>query len=485
MKKEKIKNQGQVYTPKYIVENMLDFVEYNDSVILKKHIIDNSCGNGAFLTEIVKRYCISFLKNSNSKQILKKDLETYIHGIEVQEDIAEECKKNLNNIIKNFGIVNVDWDVKCKDALIVNQYNNKMDFVVGNPPYVRVHNLKNNYDNVKKFDFSQQGMTDLYIVFFEIGFNMLNSQGKMCLITPSSFLKSNAGMNLRKYVYKNKNLYKIIDLEHFQPFNATTYTVITLFENKKHESIEYFLYDTIQLKPYKIDNLKYDDMVIDNKIYLAKTEDLRMLYEVERHYKNINKRNIVVKNGFATLADTVFIDDFNIKDEHVIDVIKASTGKKTKCIFPYYLDGKKISESELRTKHLDIYSYLLSKKHSLKNRDIDNEEWFAFGRTQAIKDVSKYKISVNTIIKDIKSIKINESPAGTGIYSGLYILTDHSLDTIKSILETEDFINYLKLLKNYKSGGYYTFSSLELEKFLTYKLEKCEHEQLGLFASYN
>jgi adenine-specific DNA-methyltransferase len=61
-----------------------------------------------------------------------------------------------------------------------------MDYVVGNPPYVRVHNLRENYEDIKAFSFSKKGMTDLFIVFFEIGFKMLNKTGKMSYISPTS-----------------------------------------------------------------------------------------------------------------------------------------------------------------------------------------------------------------------------------------------------------------------------------------------------------
>ena len=80
-----------------------------------------------------------------------------------------------------------------------------MDFVFGNPPYVRVHNLENIYGEVKKFKFTEGGMTDLFIVFFEIGFKMLTRKGSMCLITPSSWLNSLAGRNLRKYILEHRN----------------------------------------------------------------------------------------------------------------------------------------------------------------------------------------------------------------------------------------------------------------------------------------
>jgi adenine-specific DNA-methyltransferase len=41
---------------------------------------------------------------------------------------------------------------------------------------------------------------------------------------------------------------------------------------------------------------------------------------------------------------------------------------------------------------------------------------------------------------------------------------------IKKILLSNDFFSYVSLLGKYKSGGYYTFSSKDLEIFLKYKV---------------
>ncbi|MEJ3568453.1 Eco57I restriction-modification methylase domain-containing protein [Ureaplasma parvum] len=62
-----------------------------------------------------------------------------------------------------------------------------MDFVIGNPPYVRIHNLIKEPNLIKNYLFSNKGMTDLYIIFYEIGIKMLNKNGILCYITPSSF----------------------------------------------------------------------------------------------------------------------------------------------------------------------------------------------------------------------------------------------------------------------------------------------------------
>ncbi|MDR0485203.1 MAG: N-6 DNA methylase [Elusimicrobiota bacterium] len=478
-----IKTSGKVYTPSFIVGNMLDFIGYSGKQILKKHIIDNSCGDGAFLIGIVERYCKEFLKQSGNLKKLKTELENYICGIEIDKNEVAQCLNNLDKTALHFNLKNIVWNIKAGDALEIQQFNKKMDFVIGNPPYIRVHNLNDKYNKVKEFSFAQSGMTDIYIVFFEIGFKMLNEKGKMCLITPSSFFKSKSGAALRKYIQTKRNLSKIIDLEHCQVFEAVTYSAVTLFDNCSNFSADYFIYDEVNKKPHFIDNLKYEEFFIDGKIFLAKREHLKIVAQIEAVYQNTD-REIIVKNGFATLSDDAFIGDIDIDDPLIIDIVKASTGRWKKCIFPYRCNGEPISEAELK-KHTAVYNYLLSKKSLLLKRDVENRrDWFLFGRSQAIKDVYKYKIAVSQITKDIDSIKINEVLPGQAVYSGLYILSPFSFAEIQAVILTQDFIEYLKLLKNYKSGGYFTFSSLELEKYLNYKLKGTgKNERCVLFKS--
>jgi len=476
-----VKNQGRIYTPEFIVKNILDLANYKGD-ILEKNIIDNSCGDGAFLKEVVNRYCESFLSQNKNLEELRGQLQKYIHGIEIEREEAEKCIQNLNNAVQKFGIFGVKWDIICADTLDVKIFDGKMDFVVGNPPYVRVHNLAESYNKVKQFSFSQNGMTDLYIVFFEIGFRMMNKIGKMCMITPSSCLRSKAGDNFRKFIFQERSLKAVVDLGHFQPFEATTYTMITLFESgSKNNSIEYYGYNEVEKKPGEKELLNYSDVFVSGKMHISKKHSLSLLHKLE-NYNNSVSNNISVKNGFATLADSVFIGDKNFKGL-TIDILKASTNKWYKCIFPYDLCGQPLNISNIK-EYSDVYDYLVSQKDFLEQRSIaSKDEWYLFGRTQAIKDVFKDKIAINSIVKDKKSIKIEQVPAGAGVYSGLYILSDFSLKEIKEVLINDEFIEYLKLLKNYKSGGYYTFSSADLQKFLTYKLRKNNHEQSTIFTN--
>lgn len=145
------KSYGRFYTPDYIVNNILDLAGYCESNIIKKHVIDNSCGDGAFLTIIVNRYCKERIKNETDISIISKELETFIHGIELDETEWKKSISNLNEVIAAYGIYDVKWDVICADAMTVSQYNGKMDFVLGNPPYIRVHNLGDSLRRLKIF----------------------------------------------------------------------------------------------------------------------------------------------------------------------------------------------------------------------------------------------------------------------------------------------------------------------------------------------
>ncbi|MDR0741395.1 MAG: SAM-dependent methyltransferase [Rickettsiales bacterium] len=472
----KIKNEGKIFTPAYLVSDMLDFAGYRGYSIMNKHIMENSCGDGAFLAEIVRRYCEVFPYES-----LKSKLETFIHGIEKDYTEYKKCIARLDFVAAEFGIQNVEWDIVCGDALeLYKNYLDKMDFVIGNPPYIRVHNLTT---DIRNFAFATDGMTDEYLVFYEIGLKMLSPAGKMCLITPSSFLRSKAGQNFRNYIFQNKNLCGIIDLEHFQPFNATTYTAVTLFDNTDSESRRRFSYYRYigQNQIEFVDNLDYAQAFINKKLYLASKQVLQALQDIE--IESQYEKSVSVKNGFATLADDIFIGDFDFA-QNTIGIIKSSTGKWGKCIFPYRKDGSPLPEFAVRN-NAPLWKYLSENRKRLENRSIaDKKDWYLFGRTQALRDVSRDKIAINQLIKDTNSLKINFVPAGSGVYGGLYIISEFCIEEIESVLKTTEFVDYIKSLKNYKSGGYYTFSSADLEKFLNYKLTERKQNALKLVANY-
>ena len=466
------KSKGRVYTPNYIVNNILDMAHYFGDNIIKKHVIDNSCGDGAFLCSIVNRYCEASFERGASTDNLKNDLEKYVHGIEIDPVEHKKCLDNVNKVVAKYGIKsNVSWDIICADTLSTNKYDGKMDFVLGNPPYVRVHNLDDSFDMAKKFSFAQDGMTDLYIVFYEIGLKMLNKNGILGYITPSSFFNSLAGNYMRKYFVQEDLIEKLVDLKHFQAFNATTYTTIVIL-NKQHCSheLEYYQFDEKNFIPYYVETLTPNDYYIAQNFYFSTKNNLSLLKKI---FFNLGHCDIEVKNGYATLCDDVFIGTFGFKSKYIIPVIKASRGERKQIIYPYDQNGKLVAEENL-VKDKELYNYLLENKSKLLKRSSENKAdsyWFAFGRSQAINDTYKNKISINALLRTSADLKIISAPAGTGVYSGLYLTgNEQSLTKISEVLLNEEFSTYISLLGKYKSGGYYTFSSKDIKAYLDYKL---------------
>ncbi len=468
-----ISKNGVVYTPEHIVLNMLKLLDYKDSKIIEKHIIDNSCGSGSFLVEIVKIYIKEYIKLFGSTKGIENYLGKYIHGIELDKKASNECIKNLNTILLNFNIKEkIDWNIENQDTLKTYKFNHYMDYVIGNPPYIRIHNLKMNY---KSFAFSKNGMTDLFIIFFEIGLRMLNKGGQLIYITPNSYFTSNAATTLRKHLYSKKMIKQIVNLKHYNPFIASTYTAITHISNEKNEKIKYFEYDEIKNEPKKIENISLKKCFLNNQFYFAKSDKLKKFTKIIT--TEINETEFSVKNGIATNLDSFFFSD-NHEGFATRKAYKISTGKYTNVFFPYDSNNKLISIDKIMKKNPYIYDLLLINKNQLLKRDLQKQQWYEFGRTQGLRDVNTKKIVINNIIRDIRDIKLKLIPKNIVVYAGYYIIANENvlkiiIDSIKSI----EFIEYLKILGKDKNNKYYFYSSNDLKRFLSFKLNQKNSER--------
>lgn len=458
------KTTGEVYTPDHIVKFVLEQAGYTVGSIRYKHVIDNSAGQGAFLIEIVKRY----LKEVNDidRLTVKGELETYIHGIEIKSDSVAILLDRLNSLVNNYGLEKVNWDIRTANSLMVKDFEGKMDFVVGNPPYVRVHNLRDSYQQVKELKTAQEGMTDLYIVFYEVGLRMLNRTGTLTYISPSSWFTSLAGRNLRDMIAKTKHLTSISDLGHYQPFpKITTYTaIVTINNNLTTENVEYSQLN--ENGKYKVVMNKWDDFSYEGSWYFGPLEDIEIVKKVFS-YVSLNNR-LRIKNGFATLADKIFLNTDGLPSNSMtIPVIKSTTSQQHRIIYPYTLQGDILSEAEVKAD--PVYERLLPNRSQLEK----NKPWYGYGRTQALRDVYRNKITLNSTIKDREHLRLKDAPSGYGVYGGLYIVgfeTDSEKTNIKNALASDEFIHFVAMLKKYRRGGYYTFSSKDAQRYLEYKL---------------
>ena len=480
MNKNPKKYGGEVFTPPSMVCTMLDIMWYTaqNSAILKQHIIDNSCGDGAFLVEIVKRYVTCYLKDGTADG-LEDALGTYIHGIEINPENYDRCIENLDKTLEGLGLnIHPIWDVRHGNALEIDVYDGKMDYVVGNPPYVRVHNIKGVddelYESIVSLDFCKKGSTDLYLAFYDIGFRMLSDMGMLCYISPSGWLKGPAGKAMRQYVKERRNLISVFDFGKADIFEGkSAYT--SVFKFRKDGGLGTIYYDngTDQAR------LAYDDVFIGDEIYLGSDKEVSVLKEVSSFE---GEKKVRVKNGLATLLDSFFIyPDSKFNEMVEVPIVKASTGEEKYCFFPHHTDGTAMPLYEIKEYSPSANEYVMENEERLKNRNFDGL-WYTIGRKQGLADVWRRKLAVNNIIRDYNDLKFASAPPGMAVYSGYYILPaakDRNIRTtltlfadVMRVLRSEEFNAYIRALKKYKSGGYYTFTAKHLEKFINWKLGK-------------
>lgn len=106
---DSVKRLGQVFTPSFVVDLMLDLPQ--NTKLCERKILEAGCGDGAFLMRIIRRYIAEFLQNSSDLNALKKDLEQNIIGVEIDSEILAQCRLNLDKIACEFGLKNVAWNL--------------------------------------------------------------------------------------------------------------------------------------------------------------------------------------------------------------------------------------------------------------------------------------------------------------------------------------------------------------------------------------
>ena len=238
-------------SPSEVVNLILDSVGYCGGKLLSNTILEPSFGTGNFLVEIVSRI-IFFCKCEGFEKDIPKIIKSCVFGIEKDKEMYDIAIERLNALLVSENVPEIDWNdnLICGDALMVYEaYKGKFDFVVGNPPYISIHHIPVDYrDNLKNFRFSD-GTSDLYIIFYEMGIQMLNEWGKLGFITPNTFLRNVSQKNFRNYLISNNLISGVFDFKTSKLFSAAdTYTCICLLDKEVSENVlyrEYSMYDVV------------------------------------------------------------------------------------------------------------------------------------------------------------------------------------------------------------------------------------------------
>jgi hypothetical protein len=424
------KINGAFYTPHFIVKYIVD-----QTVAGNVRICDPSCGSGAFLIE-----CLDKIRKDTGRRILSI-IEENLYGCDILDYATRRAKilLALYSVINGEDVSEIEFNILCRDSLTMdwqrefpeivsagdwrdsfNMSDKGFDVVVGNPPYVRIQDLKidtkellsQGWSTVKNRSFN------LYFPFFELGMRILRQGGKLGYITPNNYFTSLSAEPLRKYLQEGRFLTRILDFNHLLLFpDVSTYTCLTFLEKTRRSM---FLYQTIEDYAHirDIASLSFDELSIaalnPRKWRLLNKEDqrnIRILESIGRPLKEIADIHV----GIATLKDDLYIIDGNqVKDGYLATTFRgkefmieeaitrpirkisdiededAIRKDNKRIIFPYLVtkgEVKLIPESVLRKRFPCCHEYLVEIRPELAMRDKGRKEypaWYAYGRTQGL-----------------------------------------------------------------------------------------------------
>ena len=304
-----------------------------------------------------------------------------------QEDkqIRQDLEQTLMNL--GFGKENAKlistWDPYDKnqsaeffDAEWMFGIKDGFDIVIGNPPYVQLQGdggkLAKIYENQKFAVFAKTG--DIYCLFYEKGFNLLNTKGLLCFITSNKWMRAGYGEKLRDFFAKNVNPILLVDFAGVKVFDsATVDTNIMLFEKAKNSGKTKSCIATSLTKD-GLSNLS--DFVQQNSCDCSFTtkESWVILSPIEQSIKKkiesagvpLKDWDISINYGIKTGFNDAFIISGEKREEILNNCKTKEERKKTDDLIRPILRGRDIKRYEYNFADL----YLINTHNGVKEKNI-------------------------------------------------------------------------------------------------------------------
>lgn len=275
---KKRKEQGIYYTPKfiveYIVQNALGPVLDDCKSIsdLKKiKILDPACGSGSFLVAAMDLVIKKYLKfGSKVDGLLKiQILQDNIYGVDLDQQAVELARLNLllHTFDSQYRLPNLGGNIKNGNSLIFGSdeelekyfgkdYRNKQPFnwqeefpevfkqggfdvVIGNPPYIKEDTNKEAFNGLHHSPY-YQGKMDIWTMFGCVCIDLLKPNGFLGFIAPSNWVSNYGASLFREKVLSDGEIFDYVDFGDYMVFeNASIQTMVLIYQKKKpRESYE-------------------------------------------------------------------------------------------------------------------------------------------------------------------------------------------------------------------------------------------------------
>jgi len=182
--------------------------------------------------------------------------EEYTIDTDIMERRLKEYLKDKNwSALVNFftpyanQILNTIKDLKYKfgdgrlvksveDVMLAGLLKNyvRYDYVVGNPPYVRIQKIPKSQREGWQGYVTKSGNYDIYLLFIERGLKWAKQNGRVGYIIPNRFATVNYGEDIRRFLKENATICEYIDFRDTGVFkDALNYPVILIMHKPAME----------------------------------------------------------------------------------------------------------------------------------------------------------------------------------------------------------------------------------------------------------
>ncbi|MDR2065523.1 MAG: N-6 DNA methylase [Prevotellaceae bacterium] len=296
------KKFAQFFTPVSIAELLTKWLSGNENL---QTVLEPAFGLGIFTRTLLS----------------KKKNEIEIKGFEVDSVIFEQAKNELGNKV----------NLLLEDYMY-NDWDNKYDGIVCNPPYFKFHDYdnKNMLKEIEKhLKCKLNGFTNLYTLFLLKSIYQLKPNGRCAYIIPSEFLNSDYGKLVKQHLLKTGTLRHIVVFnfeENIFDDALTTACIVLCANDHKTNKVQLTNIQSIN-ELNKIDELieNYPEISNNSNIYSLSKLDPEIKWKTYYQPQNGHKfKNLV---PFSTYAKVVRGIATGANDYFTFNLAKAEANK--------------------------------------------------------------------------------------------------------------------------------------------------------------
>ena len=234
---------GAVFTRRWVVELILDLAGYTtDQRLDQLTAVEPACGDGAFLVPMVERLSVVCKQHGVSL----REAEGSIRAFDLQAHSVEASRAAVAGALASAG-----WGVaearsfavssiKQSDFLLSEHVYGEVDFVLGNPPYVRLEAVPPTRGQAyRRACPTMSGRADIYVGFFEVGLKALKSGGSLAFICADRWMRNQYGQRLRELIANHFSFEAAIEMHDVDAFvdEVSAYPSIVVIRNRGQQPV--------------------------------------------------------------------------------------------------------------------------------------------------------------------------------------------------------------------------------------------------------